>query len=146
MGDTGSAARGTSLQTLEHEAEILVLFQLDLLAQVEAQLRAVHHTMRRIEKLRAGKSRVGPELSDGQRRDTLDGLRLELEALDAHLLSQHQCCLDMHGIVEKMQAVLGGIKRAAEQPERESVNEPAEAKEATKDHEPPENDGSVGAQ
>lgn len=38
---------------LEQMAEWLALEQIDLLAQVEAQVRFVHHTMRRIEKLRA---------------------------------------------------------------------------------------------
>ena len=33
---------------LESEAEVLAASQLDLLAQIEAQLRAVHHLMRRL--------------------------------------------------------------------------------------------------
>jgi len=86
----------------EADAEFLVLEQLDLLAQVESQLRAVHHTMRRIEKLRTAKHRVGPELSDGVRGDTLEGLSAELEALDSHLASQHSCCLHMLNTVDKM--------------------------------------------
>ena len=40
--------KGHTVTALEMDAEFLVLDQLDLLAQVEAQLRAVHHTMRRM--------------------------------------------------------------------------------------------------
>jgi hypothetical protein len=49
------------------EAEVLVAYQLDLLARIEHQLRSVHKTMRQIEKLRSSQHRVGPELSNGQR-------------------------------------------------------------------------------
>ena len=52
-------------------AEWLALEQLDLLAQVEAQVRSVHHTMRAIEKLRGGEHHVGPELSNGERGTVL---------------------------------------------------------------------------
>jgi hypothetical protein len=90
------------ITAFEVDAEFLVLEQLDLLAQVEAQLRAVHHTMRRIEKLRNPKHRVGPALSDGVRGDTLAGLSAELEALDSHLATQHSCCHEMLNTVERM--------------------------------------------
>jgi hypothetical protein len=100
MGD--QPAKGYSVIAFETDAEFLVLEQLDLLAQVEAQLRAVHHTMRRIEKLRNPKHRVGPELSDGVRSDTLAGLAAELEALESHLATQHSCCHEMLNTVERM--------------------------------------------
>ena len=44
---------------------MLAIYQLDLLADVERQVRAVQHTMRHIEKLRGVRQRVGPELSNG---------------------------------------------------------------------------------
>ena len=55
----------------EDDAEVLFVQHLDLLAQLEAQLRAVHHTMRRIERLRGGSRRVGPELANGERESIL---------------------------------------------------------------------------
>jgi hypothetical protein len=100
MGD--QPTKGYSVVAFETDAEFLVLEQLDLLAQVEAQLRAVHHTMRRIEKLRNPKQRVGPELSDGVRGDMLAGLAAELEALDSNLATQHSCCHEMLSTVERM--------------------------------------------
>ena len=50
-------------RVLEDMAEWLAVEQLDLLAQVEAQVRAVHHTMRSIEKLRGGRHHIW-ELQD----------------------------------------------------------------------------------
>ena len=138
--DSSSADDGFTLQTLEEWAEVLVVSQLDLLVQVEAQVRAVHHTMRRIEKLRATKSRVGSELSTGQRRDTLDGLMLEIDSLDAHLLTQHECCRDMHALIEKMQALLSGIKHSADQSQGARPNESTDPEPITGGQEPPEND------
>jgi hypothetical protein len=136
---TEGSNRSTAMQALETDAELLVVCHLDLLAQVEAQLRAVHHTMRRIEKLRTARYRVGPELSNGQRSDTLVGLTSELDRLDEHLLTQHECCRDMQELVGKMQAVLSALKRAAGQL-------PTAASDATAgESEPPDSDGSVGA-
>jgi hypothetical protein len=63
--------RTAVLRAFEGEAEVLVVYQLDLLAQLEAQLRAVQHTMRCIEKLRATNNRVGPELTNAGRGETL---------------------------------------------------------------------------
>ena len=132
--------RNRGIQSLEHCAELLVVQQLDLLAQVEAQLRAVHQTMRRIEKLRTAQYRVGPELSNGQRSDTLVGLKSELDRLDEHLLTQHECCGDMQDLVGKMQAMLSALKRAAD-----PVPAGGGSHEGPGKHEPPESDGSVGA-
>ena len=98
------------LTAFEADAEFLVLDQLDLLAQVEAQLRAVNHTMRAIEKLRGGKHRVGPELSAGARADTLQQLDAELEELDAQLVTQHSSCQHMLQTVEKMRHRLASVK------------------------------------
>jgi ribosomal 50S subunit-associated protein YjgA (DUF615 family) len=121
----------------ETDAEFLVLEQLDLLAQVEAQLRAVHHTMRRIEKLRAAKHRVGPELSEGLRRETLHGLTAELEALDAQLATQHSCCHEMLHTVERMRHRLTSVKGGIAPSGRESSTPRAHS-----DSEPPEPGGS----
>jgi DNA repair exonuclease SbcCD ATPase subunit len=132
-------ARASRLLAVESDAELLVAEQLDLLAQVEAQVRAVHHTMRRIEKLRGAKYRVGPDLSNGQRLDTLQGLLDELRTLDAHLRLQHECGREMQATVERMQDRLKDLKSAAEQTARASEGAPRD------EGEPPESGGSVSA-
>ena len=98
---------------VEREAEYLVAWQLDLLAQLEHQLRAVHHTMRQIERLRTAKARVGDELSNGQKIDTLDHLTEELGAIDDELRTQHESCQLMLGTVEKMRGRLREIRSGA---------------------------------
>ena len=130
--------RVNTRRSLEDDAELLVAYQLDLLAQIEAQLRSVHHTMRGIEKLRGPKSRVGPELSNGQSHETMTALSKEFAVLDAHLQGQHESCRAMQEIVEKMQERLAALRALAGQalpPARPSDH----------DHEPPESGGAVGA-
>jgi hypothetical protein len=128
-----SSTRASIIRTFEREAEMLVVHQLDLLAQIEAQLRAVHHTMRRIERLRGGKRHVGPELSNGERATTLAGLSGELEDLDQHLLIEHECCGLMQETIKEMQARLAGLKQTAARLEQHSDQ-----------REPPNQDGSIG--
>ena len=133
-------SRAAGLHDLEQDAELLVLEQLDLLAQVEAQLRAVHHTMRRIEKLRAAKFRRGQvELSNGQRADVLGGLSEELCALDEHLDQQHQCGKEMQTTVERMQQRLKALREAAAQ-----ASETAPDSDRSVEGEPPDSSGLVG--
>jgi hypothetical protein len=55
-------SRERVLATFEQDAETLVTYELDLLAELERQIRAVHRTMRHIEKLRAPTLRIGPEI------------------------------------------------------------------------------------
>jgi hypothetical protein len=135
----GDKSRAAGLHALEQDAELLVLEQLDLLAQVEAQLRAVHHTMRRIETLRAAKFREGePELSNGQRGEVLVGLLEELLALDEHLDIQYQCSREMQKTVERMQQRLKALREAAAQP-REAAHS-----DRSDEGEPPDSSGLVG--
>jgi uncharacterized coiled-coil protein SlyX len=102
------------IRDLEEMAEWLVAEQLDLLAQVEAQLRAVHHTMRRVEKLRNAKHRrTGPQLSEDQRRAVLAGLAQELAELDAQVTTQGTCCHAMLVTVAKMQQRMAEIRQAS---------------------------------
>jgi hypothetical protein len=54
----------SGVEAFEAEAELLAVHQLDLLSQLEAQLRAVHKTMRIIEKLRSEKHWIGPRLGN----------------------------------------------------------------------------------
>lgn len=107
-------ARAERVAAFESEAELLAVHQLDLLAQLEAQLRAVHHTMRCIEKLRGPNLRVGPELTNGQRGDTLHTLASELRAIDAELAVQHQSCEDMQRTIRHMQARLLAWRESVE--------------------------------
>jgi hypothetical protein len=96
---------------LEQDAELLMVYHLDLLAQLESQLRAVQHTMRHIEKLRSIKHRVGPELSDQQRENTLAALDAEIAELDSHLTTEHTCCADMHDTITAMQSRVADLRR-----------------------------------
>ena len=98
---------------VEQEAEYLVVYQLDLLAQLEHQLRAVHQTMRRIETLRSAKDRRSGELSNGQKIDTLDQLTEEFGAIDRDLQTQHESCQLMLATVEQMRERLRHIRRTA---------------------------------
>jgi hypothetical protein len=96
-------SRAAILTTFEGEAELLVLHQLDLLAQGEAQVRVVHRSMRWIERLRGGKLPVGPALTNGERITALVGLSGELKDLDHQLVVEHHCCGMMQDIVRQMQ-------------------------------------------
>lgn len=102
-----ASARAQAIRDFEDQAEELVVYQLDLLAHLEQQLRAAHHLMRDIEKLRnVKKRRVGPELSNGERGDTLSHLDAELDALDTQVRTQRQLCSDMHQTINQMQRKL----------------------------------------
>src|SRR4051812_7922982 len=96
---------------LEQDAEMLMVYHLDLLARLESQLRAVQHTMRQIEKLRSAKHRVGPELSDQQRENTLTALDVEIAQLDSHLTTERDCCSDMHDTITAMQSRVADLRR-----------------------------------
>jgi hypothetical protein len=104
----------TSRQALESEAEILVASQLDLLAQIEAQLRAVHHLMRHIEPLRPRSAGQPSEpISNGHRADSLSGLSSELDAIEHQLSVQLECCEDMQATIGRMRRRLPALKKAA---------------------------------
>jgi uncharacterized coiled-coil protein SlyX len=105
--------RAAGIKAFEAEAEKIVVHQLDLVAQLEAQLRAVHHTMRAIEKMRAARYRVGRELSNGERATTLTMLAGEIQAIDEELRVQHQSCLDMQRSIREMQARLTALRKVA---------------------------------
>jgi hypothetical protein len=109
-----SSTRSKGIAAFESEAEVLAAHQLDLLSQLEAQLRAVHHTMRCIEKLRGSKYRIGTELTNGERSDTLKTLASELAAIDTELNVQHQSCEDMQQSIRAMQARLSALRRTLE--------------------------------
>ena len=113
-----SGARVQALRDFEDHAEELVVYQLDLLAHLEQQLRAAHHLMRNIEKLRnvKKKRRGTAELSDGERGDTLSHLDTELDALDTQVRTQRQLCSDMHQTINQMQKKLEECRRVARGP------------------------------
>ena len=111
--DEHDRVRAAGIKAFEAEAEKIVVHQLDLVAQLEAQLRAVHHTMRAIEKMRAARYRVGRELSNGERATTLTMLAGEIQAIDEELRVQHQSCLDMQRSIREMQARLAALRKEA---------------------------------
>ena len=98
------------LKSLEVDAEVLATHQLDLVAQLERQLRAVHRTMRQIERLRSVKRRVGAEMSNGQKANALNHLTDELTEIDQELNTQHESCQEMQITVDKMRARLRAMK------------------------------------
>ncbi len=87
---------------LEREAELLVLQQLDLLVQLEGQVRVVERMKSHLEKLRGAKYRIGPRPAREERQAALARLIDELGELDRQGLLQHQCCLDMRRAVGTM--------------------------------------------
>ena len=78
----------------------------------------MHYTMRRIERLRGAKIRVGAELSNGQRQTALVGLSAEVAELDKQLVEEHECCALMQQTIKRMQERLADLKRAAAQLEK----------------------------
>jgi hypothetical protein len=108
------SSRLSIIRDFEREAEVLVVHHLDLLAQMEAQLRAVHHTMRRIHGMRAREFREGPELTNGQRASTLTDLSSEMAAIDRNLQEEHECCGEMQQTIKQMQAHVSRLKQLAQ--------------------------------
>jgi hypothetical protein len=90
------------LADLEGCAEQLTERHDALIAQIESQLRAVHHTLHRIGTLRSARHRVGPELSDSARHTAVAGLTDEIIAIEAHLEEQEDTCRAMHAMIRKM--------------------------------------------
>jgi hypothetical protein len=70
--------------------------------------------MRRIGILRDARHRVGPELSNGERRATLNGLADEIGAIEAQLELQEDTCREMHAIVRRMQEGVSDLRLMAE--------------------------------
>jgi prefoldin subunit 5 len=108
---SGDDPRKEQLRAFEEDAEVLVAYQLDMLAHLERQVRATRHLMLQIEKLRTANKRVGPELSNGQRGDALAHLEAELDGIDEQLESQRQLCLDLHGALTEMQTKLQALRQ-----------------------------------
>jgi prefoldin subunit 5 len=117
--------RAREIRAFEEEAEALATYQLDLLAQLERQIRAVHNTMRDIEKLRSAKHRVGPELSNGQREDTLAHLANAIEDLDSHMSSEHECCADMQATIAQMRDRIVGLRQRVARSNRAGSDSPS---------------------
>jgi hypothetical protein len=111
---TDEMSRTSQIEAFEQEAELLSAMQLDLLTQIEAQLRAVHHTLHRIQRLRKPSARIGPELSNGERKGVLSGLTQEVAAVEAHLFLQLTISRDMQSTIATMQERLIAVKQLAE--------------------------------
>jgi hypothetical protein len=106
--------REKQYRALEEEAEVLVNYQVDLIGQLERQLRAIHHTMRQIEKLRGSALRVGRELSNGEKVDTLRHLSDELFSIDHELATQHESCMEMQTAIGEMRGRLRVLRQTTE--------------------------------
>jgi hypothetical protein len=106
-------ARKSVILDFEHDAEVLFVQHLDLLAQLESQLRAVHHTMRGIERLRGGSRRVTPEVTNGERETILLRLAKEIDDLDRQVAIEHECCRAMHMTIVGLQQAVATLKRLA---------------------------------
>ena len=111
-------------KTVEREAEALAVYQLDLLGQLEHQLRAVHRTMRQIEKLRGSDKPTVRSHSNGEKIDALDHLTDELGVIDEELNTQHESCQVMLTTVEQMRDRLRQI-RSQTRAEPESFDPPS---------------------
>jgi predicted nucleic acid-binding Zn-ribbon protein len=111
------------LTAFEEEAEVLLAYQLDLLAHLESQLRATHQMLRQIEKLRNPKNRLGPELSNGQRGDALTHLDTELDNLENQVKTQRELCSNMHQTVDAMQVKLKSFRQGTERGRNDSSSE-----------------------
>jgi hypothetical protein len=110
----GASSRPEILRDLEGLAEHLNAHQVELIAQIERHLRAVHHTMLRIGTLRDARHRVGPELLNGDRRAALTGLADEIGAIEDQLELQEDTCREMHAIVMRMQEGASDLRLMAE--------------------------------
>jgi hypothetical protein len=99
---------------LEREAEILVVQQVDLLAQLEQQLRAAHGMMRHIQKLRGTKRRrPGPRPSILERRGSLEALGREVANLERELDTHRQSCADILRTIDHMLSALQPAEQCA---------------------------------
>jgi hypothetical protein len=107
------ATRNAALAAFERDAETLVVYQTDVMAQIEHQLRAARQTIRLVQKLRAAPDRVGPELTETERHHTLDSLSAYWAELDAQLVTQHECCLDIQNTIAKMRDRLRALRTRA---------------------------------
>jgi hypothetical protein len=125
-------SRRKSLHAFEIDAEWLAVEQLDLIAQIEAQLRLVRQTMRQIEKLRDAQHRVGPEPSNGERGDALNILTGDLTTLSDRLDVQGATCRDMLATVEKMRRRLAEMVQAAKNHSRGHAQTPPDQQHSRK--------------
>jgi hypothetical protein len=100
------------LHSFEKQAEVLVVHQLDLLAQLENQMRAVRKTLTQIETLRGAKYRAGGELTNGERGDVLRTLSAQLTGIDSELQTQHESCVEMQRCIQEMRSSLGSFKHS----------------------------------
>ncbi len=107
--------RALEFEVFLQDAEMLAVSHLDLLAQLERQLRAVHQTMRYIDKLRNLKRRVEPAAPSSPEESQAAATRLDedIEALDSHLHVEHSCCSHMRDTIIKMQSRVADLRRRA---------------------------------
>jgi hypothetical protein len=108
--------RALEFEVFLQDAEMLAISHLDLLAQLERQLRAVHQTMRHIDKLRHLKRRVEPAtapVAPDQLQLAPTSLDEDIETLESHLHIEHSCCSHMRDTIIKMQCRVADLRRHA---------------------------------
>jgi hypothetical protein len=107
--------RAMEFEVFLQDAEMLAISHLDLLAQLERQLRAVHQTMRQIDKLRNLKRRIEPAapVALDQVQPAQASLDEDIEALESHLHVEHSCCSHMRDTIIKMQCRVADLRRHA---------------------------------
>jgi hypothetical protein len=107
--------RALEFEVFLQDAEMLAISHLDLLAQLERQLRAVHQTMRHIDKLRHLKRRVEPAAPGAadQLHVAPTSLDEDIEALESHLHVEHSCCSHMRDTIIKMQCRVADLRKHA---------------------------------
>ena len=116
------AERKRQIVALEQDAEKLVVYQTDVIAQIEHQLRAARKTIRLIQKLRAGHlSGDVRDLTNGERHETLDSLSEEWSELDAQLTTQHESCLEIQKTITHMRERLDALRKHRPPAERPRV-------------------------
>lgn len=122
MSDRESLHRQRQTRLFEEEAETLATYQLDLLAELERQIRAVHQAMRHIEKLRSVKERVGPELSNRQREGTLSALATAISDLESHVDTEHECCGSMQSTITQMRERIAALRERASEASHPAID------------------------
>lgn len=122
----GSFSNIRNRRTFEQHAEDLVVYQTDVIAEIEHQLRAARNTIRLIETLRGAPHHTGRELTTRERRQTLETLSNEWNAIDSELTVQHEACAQIQKTISQMRERLDVLRSPERNTRAESHSERAE--------------------
>ena len=98
--------RQQEIEAFEHDAAYLALEQLELVAQLEEELRAVRQTMTHINKLRDARS-----LSNDQREAALSDLAKGVTVLEQLLDAETTCCAEIKKTIARMFQRVANLRR-----------------------------------